>query len=621
MNQKTQPRSFTLIKPATEWLIGELGSSMKVATPLGLGKPNLLLNEIYNQTVGNRNLSLTLYTALSLTPPHPAPDLERRFIKPFADRQWGADYPVLRYWTEADASVEVHEFYFQAGAALHRPRFQQNYQSINYTHVPRRLFESEIQVIVQLIAKRETESGVRYSLSCNPDLTLDVKDLYARHERPLLIVGVVHPDLPFLGGEAEVDTSFFNAIIDGPETHHTLFALPRVPIEATDHAIGFYASQLILDDGTLQIGIGSLSDAIVHSLLIRHQKNPNYLQLMTLTQKPASTLKVSHSPFQVGLYGLSEMITDGFMYLRHAGILIREVLDESSGRSTYLHGAFFLGTKVFYQWLRNLDDKNFSGLRMSRISKINDLYDPNEILLRKQRKNARFVNTCMQVNLLGGAASETLENGNVISGVGGQYNFVSMSHELEDARSILLLRSTRTKNGKRESNIVWTHAQLTIPRHLRDVVVTEYGIADIRNTTDSETIAALINIADSEFQTQLLGIAKRNKKIAADYQIPSWACNNTPQSVNHLIDFGKTFAHFGPFPFGSDFTPEEERLAVALGKLEPLSTLSLIKIVFSPLSSCEAYESEMKRMEFGHSIKHRAYRKLLRWALSQTASH
>jgi hypothetical protein len=57
-------------------------------------------------------------------------------------------------------------------------------------------------------------------------------------------------------------------------------------------------------------------------------------------------------------------------------------------------------------------------------------------------RKARFMNTTMKVTLLGAAASDALESGQVVSGVGGQYNFVAMAHALPDARSILMLRAT-----------------------------------------------------------------------------------------------------------------------------------------------------------------------------------
>ena len=77
---------------------------------------------------------------------------------------------------------------------------------------------------------------------------------------------------------------------------------------------------------------------------------------------------------------------------------------------------------------------------MSGVEKVNQLYG-NEELRRLQRKDARFVNTGMIASVLGAIASDQLEDGQIISGVGGQYNFVAMGHALPDARVIMLIKT------------------------------------------------------------------------------------------------------------------------------------------------------------------------------------
>src|SRR6185312_4682565 len=497
-----EPHYFDQISAASDFILSQFQGDIRMAAPLGLGKPNQLLNDFYEKVKKNSQRKLTLFTALSLAIPEAKSDLERRFLKPFADRHFGTDYPALAYEKDVEqrtvpSHIEIHEFYFQAGQVLGNRSAQANYVSLNYTHVARYVYDIDVQVIVQLIAKGTGRFQGKYSLSCNPDLTLDVANIYRENDKKLMIVGVVHPDLPFLPEDAIVGADFFAAIVDSPEVKHQLFALPQYPIDDEDHLIGLHASSLVEDDGTLQIGIGSLSDALVHSLILRHEKNEVYHEIITNFAQhrgPGSqAISSSLGIFEKGLYGTSEMIMDGFMYLRQHGILKREVFELMENKRRFLHGAFFLGTKRFYEWLKNLSDKDFNGLNMTKVSMVNDLYDPHEMAIRRQRKNARFFNTCMNVTLLGGVASDTLENGQVISGVGGQYNFVAMSHELPDAKSVLMLRSTRTKNGKRTSNIVWGHEQITIPRHLRDFVVTEYGIANLRGKSDSEVIKQLLN--------------------------------------------------------------------------------------------------------------------------------
>jgi acyl-CoA hydrolase len=115
--------------------------------------------------------------------------------------------------------------------------------------------------------------------------------------------------------------------------------------------------------------------------------------------------------------------------------------------------------------------------------------------------------------------ADQLEDGRVLSGVGGQYNFVAQGHALEGARSILLLRSWREAGGEVSSNLFWTYGHCTIPRHLRDIVVTEYGIADLRGQTDSEVIARLLAVSDSRFQPGLIEQAKDAGKLPKTF---SW---------------------------------------------------------------------------------------------------
>ena len=129
-----------------------------------------------------------------------------------------------------------------------------------------------------------------------------------------------------------------------------------------------------------------------------------------------------------------------------------------------------------------------------------------------QRCHARFVNTAMMLTTLGAAVSDGLADGRVVWGVGGQYNFVAMAHALPGARSMLCARATRRKDGKLTSNIVTSYGHCTIPRHLRDIAITEYGIADLRGRTDGECVAAMIDIADSRFQEGLLARRKARQQ-------------------------------------------------------------------------------------------------------------
>ena len=199
-----------------------------------------------------------------------------------------------------------------------------------------------------------------------------------------------------------------------------------------------------------------------------------------------------------------------------------------------LHAAFFVGSRAFYRALREMPESELAKFRMTAVSYVNELYG-EEAAKRQARVKARFINAAMMATLLGAIVSDGLENGQVVSGVGGQYNFVAQGFALEDARSIIIVRATRTAKGRTSSNIRWRYAHETIPRHLRDIVVTEYGIADLRGKTDRDVIAAMLAVADSRFQDELLREAKDAGKIEQSFVLPAAFRDNTPERIERAL--------------------------------------------------------------------------------------
>jgi len=231
-----------------------------------------------------------------------------------------------------------------------------------------------------------------------------------------------------------------------------------------------------------------------------------------------------------------------------------------------LHGGFFLGPRAFYDALHALTEDERAKICMTGVYKVNQL-DHNPRLYKAQRQHARFINTGLMATLSGAVVSDGLEDGRVVSGVGGQYNFVAMAHQLPTGRSILMIRAVRDKESKTaapSSNIVFNYGHCTIPRHLRDLVITEYGIADLRSKTDSEVAKALIHIADSRFQPELLAAAKKSGKVEPSYEIPDNFRHNTPERLEAQLKPFRAQGLFGAFPFGTDLTAEEIKLGKAL---------------------------------------------------------
>ena len=656
-------RVFDDVGEVVEATLKHVGNRVVLATPLGIGKPNALLNEFYRRAARNPDIQLRIITALSLARPRPKGDLDARFLGPLNERLFG-DYVELDYVTaqrvgRVPANIEINEFYVEAGAWLGVPAVQQHYLSANYTHVVRDLVGMGVNVIAQAIAARPQARGTEFSLSSNPDLTLDLLAHLGRERaagKPIAIVGSVNRRMPFMTGDAVVPEATFDFLLDHARYEHDPFCTPSLPIGTIDYCIGLNASALVRDGGTLQLGIGELADAVVYALQLRQQRNEQYRAAqaaLALGPQSASAAMGGIASLDRGLYGCSEMFVDGFLDLYRTGVLKRPVyehelvqrllddavvserpdaaflealanagvagidaatfdaltgcglfahgtrygpghiitasgmrinadLSDPTSRSqlaehalsrilnggTLLHAGFLLGPRGFYSALRELAESERHRFRMTSVSFTNQLYGTDAALRIAQRRHARFFNTTMIATMLGAAVSDALDTEQVVSGVGGQYNFVAMAHELPEAHSILMLRSTRTRHGRTTSNIVWNYGHTTIPRHLRDVVVTEYGVAELRGRSDRECAIAMLAIADSRFQDDLLAQAQRAGKIEAGYRIPETARQNYPDRLARAIAPLRAAGLFSSFPFGTDLTREEIVLARALRRLE-----------------------------------------------------
>lgn len=627
------------------------GGTLVLAAPLGLGKPHRLLNALYSAVAIEPSRSLAIYTALSLTPPQGGAGLEARFLGPFLERHFGADFPALAYSLaqRRDAlppNIRVEEFYLQSGALLGSQQAQQNHSSLNYTHVARAVAAKRPNLLVHKVAR--DDSG-QLSLSCNPDLTFDLLDEIAArgYARPML-VAELDPGLPFIGGTALAPPGFFDLVVDLPGPAPRLFGLPRQPVSDADHAIGLRASALVRDGGTLQIGIGSLSDALCHALILRHRDNAAYRRALAAIDPELSGSSIVREcggldPFEIGLYGASEMVNDGFRALHQAGILRRRVLDDAeamqrinAGQATaedrarlqrdgrWLDGGFYLGSHQLYDWLRNLSPGDAAGLGMTRISHINELYGGNEVLERLQRRHARFFNTCMMGTLLGDAVSDALEDGRVVSGVGGQYNFVAMAHALREGRSVLMFRATRQAGADLRSSVLWNYGHVTIPRHLRDIMVSEYGIADLRSATDSECIERMLRLADDRFVPALRAQAVAAGKLPPVRETRA-AARHTAKTLSDALAPFRVDGTLPDYPLGCDFTEAEQRLVKALGwlKLATASPGGKLRTIASALGSRRIKDAEaLQRMGLDkpEGLRDRLEARLLRLALARTSA-
>jgi acyl-CoA hydrolase len=722
LKDNEKPTYYTDVETCVENTLSKVGKHIVLGIPIGLGKPNQLVNEFFRRALKDPSLQLSIFTALTLARPQWNNELERRLVEPLSARIFG-NYPEINYVSalkenKLPANIEISEFYFQPGKFLHSNHAQQHHISSNYTHVVRDALINGVNVFAQLISNaNQIGKKTYYSLSCNSDITPDLIPKMRAQEREgkkISILGQVNPELPFMYGDALVSPESFDAIVDHPQYAFKLFAPPNTAVSPADYMIGLYASALVKDGGTIQLGIGSLNDAVTYLINLRHTHNTIYRSLLSelniLNKFSEATNIGGMDLFKEGLFAVSEMLVNGFMELYRSGVLNRkayprrdiqrllnekkiservspetllnlveekiihpnltqkditllqelgifraeleynkgfiyldngmeipaDLADTHAAEKIYhfclgshlkggnlLHASFFLGSQNFYRFLRDLGTREREQFSMRKISYVNELYGDEE-LKRLQRKDARFLNSALMVTLNGAIISDKIEDGKTVSGVGGQYNFIAMAHALADARAIIMLRSVREKHGNTHSNIIFNYGHTTIPDHLRDIVVTEYGIADLRGKNDREIIAALLNIADSRFQDSLLKEAKRAGKLSKNYQIPDEFKKNYPEHFKKYLNSYKAQNLFPEFPFGTELSQEEIVLMKALGLLQSIvikKRLSIpnkkqIKMIITKPEIAIPY---LKRLDLDKpkTVKEKLMQKLVLYGLSE----
>ena len=627
-------RTFENPAEIASYLIDHCDGHVRLALPLGLGKPNTIINALTDAAIAEPSVRLEVFTALTLERPHPASELEKRFLEPALDRLFGK-YPALKYAEllrkkNLPDNIEISEFFLLGGKWMGVEQVQRNYISANYTHAYDFLVARRPNVVAQLLARNESH----FSLSCNTDITADLIRDRAAGKLDFLLAGEVNSELPFMAGTAaEVGEEEVGCLLDSPRTDFELFSAVKQPVGDVEMAIGLQVSQLIEDGGTLQIGIGSIGDAVAQALLLRHRDCEAWWRIldeMPFSRQQTGSQQQEHTAertrhyrtlgkFNLGLYSSTEMLVDGLLQLFKAGIVRREV------DGAAIHAGFFVESRAFYKALRDMTEDERAKISMQPVSFTNALYGQEEEK-RHARVKASFINNAMMMTLTGAAVSDGTDNGQVVSGVGGQFNFVTQAFALKDAHSVITVKATREGSSGLQSNIVWNYPHTTIPRHLKDLVVTEYGIADLRGKSDEDTIKALLAVTDSRFQNGLLARAKSAGKINSTYSVPEASRKNTPQHLHNWLKRLRDDDTLPHFPFGTDFTDTEQRLLPALAILKTAqgSKRKLVALAWTGRGDSDLqYEAKcLDRMQLSKpsGIKEHLYCRLLRGALRQSAS-
>jgi acyl-CoA hydrolase len=317
---------------------------------------------------------------------------------------------------------------------------------------------------VMATAATPPDASGRMSLSLHAGASVEALREAGRDPERLLVVEA-NPNLPrTLGLPPEAPHALHVDEVDVVvEATSPAPALPEPAPSDVERAIAEHVRRYIGDGATLQTGIGGVPGQVVS----------------LLAEGPG------------GDYGIhSEMFTTGLMRLHRAGkVTNRKGLYDGVSVCT-----FAAGTQELYEWLDGNPDVRF--LPVDRV---------NDPALIARNRGMVSLNGALAVDLMGQVAADTI-GALQYSGIGGHEDFVQGPGLVLADRSLICLPSTATNGGRRFSRIVMQFApgtSVTTPRHQVDVIVTEFGAAELQGRTAEERARALIEIAHPDFRDEL----------------------------------------------------------------------------------------------------------------------
>ena len=231
----------------------------------------------------------------------------------------------------------------------------------------------------------------------------------------------------------------------------------------TDVAIAEIARTYVAGGATLQTGIGAIPSIIA----------------TLLAEGPG------------GDYGVhSEMFTNGLMRLHLAGKVTNTHKGIFEGFSVT---TFAAGTPELYEWLHDNDAVRFLPV---------DVVNSGDVIA--DNRDFVSINGATAVDLFGQVAADTINN-HQYSGTGGHEDFLAGAGLQSDDRSLLCLRSSSVVDGELRSRITTSlHPMVvTTPRHQVDVVITEFGAAELKGRTVRERAHLLVDIAHPDLRDEL----------------------------------------------------------------------------------------------------------------------
>lgn len=276
----------------------------------------------------------------------------------------------------------------------------------------------------------------------------------------------INPNFPFTYGDLVVHVSDVDYLL---EADYPVPCIPDVPSNEKDMVIGKQIAEFVPDGACIQLGIGGIPNAVAEFL-----KEKNDLGIHT------------------------ELITSGMADLVKMGVVTNKCKQINKGQMV---ATMVLGNKELYEFV----DRN-PGVAIYDGAWVNDPY------VIAQNDNQISINTSLEIDLTGQCASESIGS-RQFSGTGGQADTAIGAQMSKNGRSIIALYSTamvkdKVTGERHEVSKIVTQLQrgaaVSLSRNDVDLVITEYGVADLRGANINERVRSLIEIAHPKFRDELL---------------------------------------------------------------------------------------------------------------------
>jgi acetyl-CoA hydrolase len=271
------------------------------------------------------------------------------------------------------------------------------------------------------------------------------------------VVAEVNARMPRVLGDSFIHLNKIDAIVE------TDYALPQVPqgkFGAVQDRIGQYIADLIPDGATLQLGIGSIPDAVLF-----HLKSKRDLGIHT------------------------ELFSDGVIDLVEQGVITNDKKTLHPGK---MIAGFLFGSQRLYDFVHD-----------NALIELHPTDYVNDPFIIAQNDNMIAINSAIEVDLTGQVCADSV-GPNFYSGIGGQVDFVRGASRSRGGKPIIALPATAKE--ERISRIVpqlKPGAGVVTSRGDVHYVVTEYGVASLHGRSIRERAQALIKIAHPKFRAEL----------------------------------------------------------------------------------------------------------------------